>query len=743
MPVSGNPPAGATLAIGIASNIECRSASIPAMNAVLLARLQDWSWPMARLAEGVEALARAVAMPMREDAGALVAAALAHCAAHERTACLHWAVGQWGLEIEEVDATIPEVAKTLQQIGPAIVPLAGEIANCFLLLVGLRGRKLALLNPSGRVIKVPLEEIRDALCWEQEAPALPDIDALLNATQMPTSRRQQARKSLLEERLSTRSAGPFWMLRMAPGAPFKRQLMLAGVWQRAFALAALLIAAYGFETATWAVLGSSVLAGRNDVGWLGVWAWLVLAIVPLRFAANGVSADLSLKVGVLIKKRLMAGAARIDKDQIRQQGLGHVMGRVMEAASLESLALSGGLSLASATVELALAAWVLSMGAGGGWHVLLLGVWMVVTLTVTWRFGGRTWRWTSVRLGLTHELLERMIGHRTRLAQERSARRDSEEDASLSRYADSSRAMDRSTTPLTALMPGAWVWVAIAVLTPAFVNAPAGNTGTWLMSLGGIWLAQRALGGLTAGTGAWLRAAYAWREVSGLFHAGAARPSGKRFVPLPDSNLQRTHSSPLLQADKLSFQYTQGGTVFQGLDLSIAPRDKLLIQGPSGGGKSTLAALITGARSPDAGLLLMQGLDLPTLGESWRRWATQAPQFHDNHVLTGTFAYNLLLGRDWPASQASLAEAEQLCRELGLGSLLDRMPGGLMQRVGETGWQLSHGERSRLFLARALLQKAPLTVLDETFAALDPETLRQCLGVARTRSQALVVIAHP
>jgi ATP-binding cassette subfamily B protein len=71
------------------------------------------------------------------------------------------------------------------------------------------------------------------------------------------------------------------------------------------------------------------------------------------------------------------------------------------------------------------------------------------------------------------------------------------------------------------------------------------------------------------------------------------------------------------------------------------------------------------------------------------------------------------------------------------------MPAGLHQRVGATGWQLSHGERSRVFLARALLQRAPLTVLDESFAALDPETLHQALQCALKRTQALIVIAHP
>ena len=101
------------------------------------------------------------------------------------------------------------------------------------------------------------------------------------------------------------------------------------------------------------------------------------------------------------------------------------------------------------------------------------------------------------------------------------------------------------------------------------------------------------------------------------------------------------------------------------------------------------------------------------------------------------------MGRNWPASDEELRDAEELCVELGLGDLLQRMPSGMMQTIGETGWQLSHGERSRISLARALLQNAQLTILDESFAALDPETLKICLDCAFRRAQTLVVIAHP
>jgi ATP-binding cassette subfamily B protein len=169
-----------------------------------------------------------------------------------------------------------------------------------------------------------------------------------------------------------------------------------------------------------------------------------------------------------------------------------------------------------------------------------------------------------------------------------------------------------------------------------------------------------------------------------------------------------------------------------------------LVQGPSGGGKSTFASVLSGLRKPESGLLLCGGLDLPTLGHAcWRQRVASAPQFHENHILTETLAFNLLMGRGWPPTPDDMREAQTLCEQLGLGELLAHMPGGILQMVGEGGWQLSHGERSRVFMARALLQGGNLVILDESFAALDPESLRMSLECALERAKTLMVIAHP
>ena len=120
-----------------------------------------------------------------------------------------------------------------------------------------------------------------------------------------------------------------------------------------------------------------------------------------------------------------------------------------------------------------------------------------------------------------------------------------------------------------------------------------------------------------------------------------------------------------------------------------------------------------------------------------------APQFHENHVLMGTLAFNLLMGRRWPPQKGDFEEAEFICQALGLGPLIERMPSGLQQMVGETGWQLSHGERSRLYIARTLLQGAEIIILDESFAALDPETLQRILCFVLERAPTALGIAHP
>jgi ATP-binding cassette subfamily B protein len=258
-------------------------------------------------------------------------------------------------------------------------------------------------------------------------------------------------------------------------------------------------------------------------------------------------------------------------------------------------------------------------------------------------------------------------------------------------------------------------------------------------------LAYRALKRLSAGAWQLAGAAVAWQRVAILFHS-AAIPSALGAVP-PNRDRKGVGAlapASLVDARDLAFRYNdRTAPVLRGCTLQISAGDRLVLEGPSGGGKSTLVSILTGLREPNSGHLLMQGFDLHSLGpEAWREFIAAAPQFHENHVLAETFAFNLFMGRRGIIGPRDFAEAEAICAELGLGELLERMPAGLLQMVGETGWQLSHGERSRLYIARALLQNSQLIVLDESFAALDPENLQRAVECVVKRAKSLLVIAH-
>jgi ATP-binding cassette subfamily B protein len=254
-----------------------------------------------------------------------------------------------------------------------------------------------------------------------------------------------------------------------------------------------------------------------------------------------------------------------------------------------------------------------------------------------------------------------------------------------------------------------------------------------------VLLVYQALRRLTEGLSSIAGAVISWKQVAAIFHAAPRRePAG---VVIPE---QPAGTSDVIRAQDLAFRHRRAARpALRGVSFRVSSGDWILLEGSSGSGKSSLASLIAGSREPESGLLLAGGLDRSTLGSrGWRRHVAITPQYHQNHILTESLAFNLLLGRSWPPSEADWAQAEAVCRELGLGGLLERMPAGLQQLVGETGWQLSQGERSRVFMARALLQGARLVVLDESFATLDPENLRQCLECVLKHSETLMVVAH-
>jgi ATP-binding cassette subfamily B protein len=695
--------------------------------------LTDLRWPAARLGEALHALARAAGLqPAVEPGGGPADAGTAG-------PWIEASAAGMGLEAEEVEVPYSEVESLIGRAAPALLRLPAGAG--FLALVRSGGRGAVLLGPDHRLHRVGMAAVRDLLCRELDDRAGPEVDGLLVQAEVPPRRRSRARAALLRERLGPTRVGGCWLLDLPPGESFRRQLRRSRLGRLAGRMAWAHAAQHALLLASWWVLGKGVLAGHLDRGWLLAWALLLLTVAPFRALELWSAGLLTTRAGSLIKRRLMAGVLRLEPEEIRHQGAGQLLGRVLNSEAVELLVLTGGhVGLISLT-ELALAVPILVAGSGGWLHALLLAGWVGVALFLCRRYFGDRRAWTVARLGMTHDLVEQMVGHRTRLAQQRPELWHEGEDRALDDYLRQSAAMDRRAALLRIVIPRGWLVLSLVAVAPGFVSGAA-TPASLAIALGGALFAYKSLWKLVRGLSDLAEAAISWRQVAPIFHA-AGREETVSVAAAPRE--AREGDAVVIEAHDLVYRYGErADPALRGCSLTVRSGERILLEGPSGGGKSTLASLLVGLRVPQSGLLLLEGLDRHSLGhEGWRRRTVAAPQFQENHVLVDTFAFNLLMGRDWPPRPADLEEAEAVCRELGLGDLLDRMPAGLQQMVGESGWQLSHGEKSRLYIARALLQRAELVVLDESFAALDPESLQQALGCVLNRARTLMVIAHP
>lgn len=650
------------------------------------------------------------------------------------------------IQVERVSCSYAEQSQMLLQAAPALVRLHFGEEEYFVALCGGNRRQLRLLTPALQVVKICPRQVMAQLSQKQESPQRERIGRLLDSAGIQGRRRERATEALLKENLVSLRFEECWLLRQPAHRPFWQQLRLRGQhWRFAGMLACHAVQMVLF-LASWWVIGRAVLGGYIDTGWLAAWVLLLVTQVPLSLFTAHLRGSVSVEIGALLKQRLLASALRIDPGRVRQMGTGQVLGRVYDAENIEASALQGGFLLLLGVVELAMAAFVLMLGAGGPMHLLVLPLFLLVAIVLGRSQYHSRRRWTAQRLSMTHGLIEKMIGHRTRLAQQAAADWHWGEDRELSDYLQSSTEMDSTMVRLTALLPRTWLLFGIAGLVPVFIGSDA-SSAQLAVALGGVLLGYRAVLKCMSGFTNALSALVAWEKVRELFSLEAPQSRTSASVAHANSNSGDTRiaDQPLCYLRDLCFSYpNKEKPALADCNLSIYPGDRLLLQGASGSGKSTLANILTGIQQPDDGLLLINGYDRASMGsEHWRRLVASAPQFHENHVLGDSFLFNLLMGDEWPPKQESLRRAYAICDELGLTPLLQKMPAGVLQTVGEMGWRLSHGEMSRLFIARALLQNSELVVLDESFAALDPENLRMAVDCVKKYSNTLIVIAHP
>lgn len=195
-----------------------------------------------------------------------------------------------------------------------------------------------------------------------------------------------------------------------------------------------------------------------------------------------------------------------------------------------------------------------------------------------------------------------------------------------------------------------------------------------------------------------------------------------------------------VRLEGVHFAYPEAGVeVLRGVDLDVAPGETVALVGITGSGKTTLTALVPRLYDATAGRITLDGVDVRELSlDDLRR--TVATAFEDPVLFSASVRENVALGAPW-ASDGDVIEALQVAHA---DEFVDALPWGMNTRIGEQGLSLSGGQRQRLALARAVVGKPAVLVLDDPLSALDVHTEAEVERALRRvlRNVTALVVAH-
>ncbi|MFH8293764.1 thiol reductant ABC exporter subunit CydD [Streptomyces sp. NPDC018059] len=393
---------------------------------------------------------------------------------------------------------------------------------------------------------------------------------------------------------------------------------------------------------------------------------------------------------------------------------------------------------ATAVVPVTVVAWL----AWTDWTSALI---VVVTLPLIPVFGALVGMHTARRTARQWSLLTRLGGHFldvvAGLPTLRAFGREGHQSRVVGEMADAHRRATMRTLRVAFL--SSFVLETVATLSVALVAVPVG-----LRLLGGELDLRTALTVLFLAPEAYLPL----RAAGAAFHDSAEGvsvaervfalldeedgPAPRAAAPTPVPAASMAH----LRLDAVTVQYPgRAAPALRQVSLDVRPGEHVALVGPSGAGKSTLLALLLGFVAPRSGRVEVGGIDLADLDlDAWRTqvaWVPQRP-----HLFAASVADNIRLGRP----DASDAEVREAARAASADLFVEALPRAYDTVLGEHGAGLSAGQRQRVALARAFLKDAPVLLLDEPTAHLDPESeaavTRATVRLMRGRTS--LVVAH-
>ena len=467
--------------------------------------------------------------------------------------------------------------------------------------------------------------------------------------------------------------------------------------------------------------------------------FLGLARPVARYADRLASHDLALRALGRIRARVYERIEPLAPGRLEAYRRGDLLARMVgDVDTLQGLyvraLLPGAVALVVGAACILVAALILPAAAA-----ILAGGLLVAGVPLPWlsaRLARAVGRRQAVARGtLTAELVELLRGAPELVVfgqEERTLARVRELDVALARLGRRDALVAGLGDALTILVAGLTVTGVLAVAVSA---TAAGSLDPVLVAT----LALLALASFDAVT----PLAPAARELSSTL------ASGRRVLEVLDrAPAVREPELPVPAPPRRAPVRLEGVTarydpveepVLRDLDLELAPGRKVALVGPSGAGKTTVTRLLLRFLDPERGRVTIGGRDVREYAQAdVRRHFAIAGQ--ESYLFDSTIRENLRLARP-EATDAELWAVLLLAR---LDAWVASLPGGLDARVGEEGSRLSGGQRQRLTLARALLTEAPVLVLDEPTAHLDPETATAVMDdvLAAAAGRTVLLITH-
>ena len=194
-----------------------------------------------------------------------------------------------------------------------------------------------------------------------------------------------------------------------------------------------------------------------------------------------------------------------------------------------------------------------------------------------------------------------------------------------------------------------------------------------------------------------------------------------------------------VQFDDVEFSYENGEKVLDGISFTVEPGKMLALVGPTGVGKTTMTQLISRFYEPQKGHILLDGTDIMDLTVSSLR-RNISPVLQDTFLFNGTVSENIA----YADPDATMDQIVAAAKAAYIHDDIMQMPDGYDTQVGERGVKLSGGQKQRIAIARAVLRKSPIIILDEATASVDVETerkIQQAIGDL-IGQKTIIAVAH-